>query len=162
MKVKIKIIAFLLVLSLGFNLAVIITLGHHRIFKPDFKNGQRQFNKMSRELKLSAEQREAMKKSRDEMMSQAEPLKTQLRQKRNELFLLIDAENIEQKKIDALVGEISDLQLRLEKKVVEHSLSMRKNLSPEQKKKFSEMIRRPFEKMGRGSRMMRGDGMMGQ
>ncbi|MCB4792551.1 MAG: Spy/CpxP family protein refolding chaperone [Elusimicrobia bacterium] len=158
---KIKLLMVLLLLSLGFNLGVFVTFGHHCLLKKYFEKGPKESswhkNKIKKMLNLSEEQALYMEKDRKALQDTINPLKDELKAKRAELFAMLDSDSIDNSKVDKLIGEISVLQMKIEKNVVDHSLNIRKQLTPEQQKKFKEFLKKGFEKMSRGPGFMHED-----
>ena len=151
---KTKYLVILLVLSLGFNLGVAVTFGHHCMLKKEFKGhageGSWQKNKARKMLGLTDEQAKLMEKDREELQSVLKPIGEDLKNKRIELYSLLEADNVDRPKVDKLVNEIAALQVKMEKTVIEHSLKIRQNLTPEQRVKFREFFRKHSGKMPRG------------
>lgn len=159
---KKKLLLVLLAVSLAFNLAVLITFGHHSMMRRSFEKGPEGASvffkdKFKKTLGLSDQQAELMEKERSEMKKAMQPLRDGLQKKREELFALIDEENVDNAKVDKLIGEISSLQADIEREVVKHSIGIRKNMTPEQRVKFNEFLKKHFKKPPHGDQPMRED-----
>jgi Spy/CpxP family protein refolding chaperone len=153
---KTKAMAVLLILSLGFNIGVIFTFGHHWFERGEFGRwhhkgsfGENKFHKM---LNLTEEQKKLMENDREEMQKVLAPIRKDLENKRAELFALLDSDNVDNSKVDKLINDISLCQMMIEKTVVEHSVNIRKSLTPAQQKEFKAFLKKSFQKMppGRG------------
>lgn len=143
---KTKILAATLLLSLGFNLAVIATFGHHRIEKKEFgqhrKGGAWHIKNLRKQLNLTDEQAAFMARNREELKKEIEPVRAELEKKRGELFALIDAGKADDAALDKRIGDIALLQARIEKIVVRNSLVVRGQLTPDQQARFKECMKK--------------------
>ena len=147
---KTKFLLGLLAVSLAFNLSVIVTFGHHWMMRKYFDKGpdvpmffNHKFKKM---LDLTDKQAAFMENDRVEMRKTMEPLRNEMQKKREELFALVDADAVDNAKVDGLIGDISLIQAKIEKAVVNHSLLLRKEMTPEQDKKFRDFLKKHFKK----------------
>ena len=152
---KKKLLLVLLAVSLAFNLAVIATFGHHWMMRKCFaknpEGGPMFFNpKFEKSLGLTDKQAEFLEKDRAEMKKIMEPMRDELRNKREELFTLIDEEKVDNAKVDKLIGEISSMQANIEREVVKHSIGIKQNMTPEQRAKFKEFLHKHFKKPPHG------------
>jgi len=156
---KTKIMTALLAGSLGFNIAVLATFGHHWIMKKRLERRPQEISwhrhRIKKMLKLTDEQAQAMEQGRMELQKTIEPIRKELQTKREVLFTLLNADNVDKAKVDALVTDISALQLKIEKTVIEHSIALRNNLTPEQRQKFKACFQKGPKKM-----LRRGPGFM--
>lgn len=155
---KSKLLMVLLILSLGFNIGFMATFGHHWLMKKEFANCPKENSwhkaKVKKMLNLTDEQVQVMEKDRKELQYVINPIREELKNKRTELFNLLDTDNIDKAKLEKLIAEISSLQMAIEKNVIEHSINIRKNLTPEQQKKFKTFLKKGFEKMAHGPRII--------
>lgn len=146
MKKKITIIV--LILSLGLNLGVFATFGRHWLKRREFRKGPEESSwlkrKMRKELNLTNSQVALMEQSRKNIGQEIKPIKEELKRKRVELFTLLEANPVDSAKVDKLIDAISLLQARIEKTVVNHIATMKKNLTPEQQQKFKAMMPKGF------------------
>jgi Spy/CpxP family protein refolding chaperone len=107
-------------------------------------------------IKLTNDQKKQVEEIRKGFLPEVAGVRQSLRQKRLELSDLLFAESPDSQAIEAKSKEISMLQRDLEKKVIDHILQEKDLLSPEQKKKFHEVIRSEFEGGGLGVHGERG------
>lgn len=145
---KNKIITIVLILSLGLNLGVVVTFSRHWLNRREFKKGPGENNwlkrKMQKELNLTEAQVTFMEQDRKKIDQEIKPVRAELKIKRAELFALLDADPVDSGKADKLIDAISSLQAKIEKTVVGHLVTMKKNLTPEQQKKFKTIMPRGF------------------
>lgn len=148
---KTKIIVILLVLSVAFNLGIIVTFGYHKLSRRDFRKefdragGHR--NRMQKMFNLSEEQARFMDKDRGEIQKENKPIMDELEKKRTELFTLLNADKVDNTKVEKLINDIALLQVKIEKNVVSHLIKIRKNLTPQQQEKFKTIIPKGFMRM---------------
>lgn len=101
-------------------------------------------------LKLDEAQRQALHGLAPEHRAKVVTMRRKLFQKRLELFDLLKGEAPDQAAIRAKIGEISDLQGKLEEELVRFLLAVRKNLKPEQNAAFLDLVRSRLDRaMGR-------------
>lgn len=160
---KMKIITIMLILSLGFNVGVLFFFGNHFLMKKSF-SGKRHFQEdhwlkdtMRRECALTDEQAQKLEKEREGFEASIRPLKKELQQKRKELFAAVAGE-LPEVKTDQLIQDLTRLQIQMEKSVIAHMGEVKKSLTPEQQKKFLEMIEKGPMRMPFGFRKDRGSG----
>ncbi len=99
---------------------------------------------------LTADQKQQVEEIRRSFLPEVAGVRQSLREKRLELSELLFAESPDMQAIEAKSLEISNLQRDLEKKVIGHILEEKDLLSPDQKKRFHEVIRSEFEGGGLG------------
>jgi septal ring factor EnvC (AmiA/AmiB activator) len=85
---------------------------------------------------LTDEQSQQIRDLRDEYYDKTIGIKTQLRDKRQELNSQINSETPDKNKISDLLKEISTLRDRLDKERIDHSLKMKK-ISPNASQEYS-------------------------
>ncbi len=143
-----KIITIILILSLGLNLGVLATFGRHWLKRREFRKGPEESSwlkrKMRKELNLTDSQVGLMEQNRKNIRQEIKPIKEELKRKRAELFTLLEANPVDSAKVDKLIDAISLLQARIEKTVIKHLVTMKKNLSPAQQQKFKTMMPKGF------------------
>jgi Spy/CpxP family protein refolding chaperone len=148
---KRKLMTIVLVLSLGLNLGIIFTFGHHWFMEREFRKGPGESswfkNKMKKELNLTDEQVNFMEQDRAAIHQEVKALREELQKKRSELFKLVDAEKVDNQKIDHLINDLAQLQVKLEKVIIGHLLTMKSHLTPEQQKKLREAMKKGPMKM---------------
>ena len=101
-------------------------------------------------ITLTDEQKRQVEDIRRDFLPKVEGIRQSLRQKRLQLNDLLFAESPDLNKIEEASNEISDLQAKLERKVIDHILQEKELLNPEQKREFYQVIRNEFEKGGLG------------
>lgn len=151
---KSKILTILLVISLSLNIGIGLTMGYHWWKMKEFKGSRRHESHehfMQKKLSLTSEQIKQMDSSREKTRIEIMPLRNELRQKRMALFTLIRDEKASEPKINKILTEISDLQMKIEKKVISEAINSRKILTAEQRKIMDEL----FEKGLNNNRKMR-------
>ncbi len=107
-------------------------------------------------ITLTLGQKRQVEDIRRDFLPKVEGIRQSLRQKRIQLNDLLFAEAPDMKTIAEKSGEISALQAKLEREVIDHILQEKELLSPEQKREFHEVIRNEFEKGGLGVHGERG------
>ncbi len=101
-------------------------------------------------IALTKEQKQQVEEIRKDFLPKVEGIRQALRQKRLQLNDLLFTEKPDMKSISEKSGEISALQAKLEREVIDHILQEKEILSPEQKRQFYDVIRTEFEKGGLG------------
>jgi protein CpxP len=101
-------------------------------------------------IALSDEQKRQVEDIRRDFLPKVEGIRQSLRQQRLQLNDLLFTEAPDMKTIAEKSGEISALQTKLEREVIDHILQEKDLLSPEQKREFYQVIRNEFEKGGLG------------
>jgi len=110
--------------------------------------------RMERMLNLSEDQISKISDYRLQLKKEILPLRSELFQKRNELKLLITADNPNQGKIKNTLEAISKLRLKMQQKRVDQMLKIRSLLTADQKKKFDLMILEGKKGRGHGGPKM--------
>ena len=137
---------YLVIFSLALNLGTIGTFAYLRY--------QDQKQRLTRELppplplrdlwqtlKLDDGQHRALLELVPDHRARVAAIRKDLFLKRYELFDLLKGEAPDQAAIRGKIGEISDLQGKLEEELVRFLLAVRKNLKPEQNTVFLELVR---------------------
>ena len=101
-------------------------------------------------IALTAEQKRQVEEIRRDFLPKVAGIRQSLRDNRLKLNDLLFAEFPDLKTIAEKSNEISALQAKLENEVIDHILQEKNLLSPEQKRKFYQVIRSEFEKGGLG------------
>jgi Spy/CpxP family protein refolding chaperone len=144
---KRRILFTFLVLSLALNVGVVGSIGYHLLRHGEGPRSNAEFrHHMQRALKLTDEQANTLEKDHAALEASLQPVKTTLENKRMELLSLLDSEQVYTPKIDALIGSISELQITIEKNVIQHSFVLKKSLTPEQQRRFNALFRKGFMK----------------
>ena len=142
---------YLVIFSLALNLGTIGTIAYLRY--------QDQAQRLSREmppplpmrdlwrtLKLDETQRQAVRGLFVQHRAKVEAIRSELFQRRQELFELLKAETPALAVIRAKIGEISASQGKLEEELVRHLLEFRKELKPEQRVAFLDLVQTRLDK----------------
>lgn len=149
---KNKVLTSILFLSLALNLGVACTVGFQWASRriggegPDARHKAR-FNKM---LGLTKEQAATMEQRHQQLKNIIDPLRSRLQDKKREMLVLLKSSDGYTPQMDALIGEIAGLQMEIEKNFTRHSLAVKKDLSPDQQKKFTTMLEKGFMRSHRG------------
>ncbi len=146
-----KILVVILVVSVAINLATIFTLGYfwwtrhpaaeqELLVHPPHMMHDWQQTRMARELGLSNDQIQEMRKANEEMRIAMQPLREELFTKRQELMSLLRDEDVDRAKADMLIEQIADLQTRHDAEIFERLLVMKKILTPEQRQRLGVLM----------------------
>jgi len=108
-------------------------------------------------IALTNEQKRLVEDIRRDFLPKVEGIRHALRSNRLQLNELLFAEVTDLKAIAEKSNEISALQAKLEREVIDHILQEKELLSPEQKREFYQVIRDEFEKGGLGVHGERGN-----
>ena len=144
-----KVLIILLVISVAINLATMFTLGYfwwtrrgvERAFSPHPRiMHEWQHSRIARELELSGEQIEEIKKANEEMRNAVHPLREELFKKRQELMSVLQEREANMAVVEELLDEISELQAQHEKQIFERLLMMREILTLEQQEKLGSLL----------------------
>jgi Spy/CpxP family protein refolding chaperone len=108
-------------------------------------------------ITLTKEQKRQVEDIRRDFLPKVEDIRQSLRSNRHQLNELLFSEAPDLKTIEEKSNEISAIQARLEREVIDHILQEKELLSPEQKREFYEVIRNEFEKGGLGVHGERGN-----
>ncbi len=101
-------------------------------------------------IALTKEQKRQVEDIRRDFLPKVAGIRQSLRDNRLKLNDVLFAESPDMKSIAEKSNEISTLQAKLEREVIDHILQEKELLSPEQKKEFYQVIRNEFEKGGLG------------
>ena len=101
-------------------------------------------------ITLTEEQKRQVEDIRRDFLPKVAGIRQSLRDNRLKLNDLLFAEAPDKRLIEEKCNEISALQVKLEQEVIDHILQEKNLLSPEQKRRFFEIIRNEFEKGGLG------------
>lgn len=108
-------------------------------------------------ISLTKEQKRQVEDIRRDFLPKVERIRQALRRNRLQLNDLLFTEAPDLKTIAEKSNEISALQAKLEREVIDHILQEKELLSPEQKGEFYRVIRNEFEKGGLGVHGERGN-----
>jgi Spy/CpxP family protein refolding chaperone len=135
----------LLVVSLAFNVTFVATFvlrqwQHHR-----GEEGHEEFSglrDLHNQLRLTEEQQEQMRQSKESLLRQVEKLQGDLATERQVLAELLTAPEPDQDAIALQLDRIADIQRLVQRAVIDHLLEERALLRPEQRETFNEIILR--------------------
>ena len=142
-----------LIISLAFNLAVVAALvvGWYRKPHQDHRgrihresNGEAwrgRTRRLARRLQLPDDKAERLDSIGGVHSEEVTEIRTQLRQVREELFILLEQEEVSDEEILQKVNEISELQGELEVQLVKKLLAIRSILSPEERERFLQLMK---------------------
>ena len=108
-------------------------------------------------IALTNEQKRQVDEIRKDFLPKVEGIRQSLLRNRLQLNDLLFAESPNLKMIAEKSNEISTLQAKLEREVIDHILQEKELLSTEQKREFYRVIRNEFEKGGLGVHGERGN-----
>jgi Spy/CpxP family protein refolding chaperone len=108
-------------------------------------------------IALTNEQKRQVEDIRRDFLPKVEGIRQSLRSNRLQLNELLFTEVPDLKTIAEKSNEISALQAKLEREVIDHILQEKELLSPEQKREFYQVIRNEFDKGGLGVHGERGN-----
>ncbi|MCX5778844.1 MAG: periplasmic heavy metal sensor [Elusimicrobia bacterium] len=154
-----KAVIVLMIISLGFNAGVLVTMGHHWLRHRAFERHpateiERHQKRMQKMLQLTEPQAQKMHADWEAMQKMIEPVKLKLEEKRAALFSLIDSGTADVAAIDRIIGEIAPLQIQLEKTIFEHSLAFSKTLTADQRLRFKAVFQKNAKRMPHGPGFM--------
>ncbi|MFH1147553.1 MAG: Spy/CpxP family protein refolding chaperone [Pseudomonadota bacterium] len=101
-------------------------------------------------IDLTADQREKVEEIRRTFLPRVAGIRQELRNRRMELSDLLFESPLDRNKINAVVKEVSRLQLALEQEVIEHIIEENGLLTPDQQREFYKVIIKQFSSGGLG------------
>jgi Spy/CpxP family protein refolding chaperone len=159
---KERTLIYLVIVLVVINVAALSTIIYQRFSSP-FWGAVRPRPAMGIEpgmlkgLRLTADQREAMKASRDRLDSLTAPLQAEIHKRRRELLAEMDGDRPDTALIGRLVTDIGALQVEIEKAMIHTLLHDGRELRPEQRRVFLRLIEmraggleRPMFEPGKG------------
>jgi uncharacterized membrane protein len=127
-------------LVLNVVLAGIILGGSPRRFDRDLRREQR----IEQVLEgLPSDSQARLRERMREIRSAAEPHFTQIRRARDEAIRLLGADPFDQAALDGQVARILEFQAEMTKHMSEAIKTAIRDLTPEERRRFAEMLRRP-------------------
>lgn len=149
MKVKILVIA--LIVSLAMNVGTILTFSYHQWHRSRIERDRHSWpgrgpEFLKHRLDLSDEQIAEMEAMREKMFSETLPLREELSAKRKELTNLLREPEPNTMSLNALINEISQLQVQLELLIFKDIQQTKKILTPEQQEQFLEFFEQGFHR----------------
>ena len=151
-----KTLTWLLVFSILLNISTVVTFSYFRWVKSDKsrpsshrRDHREYFNK---QLELNEAQADSMESLRSKFWREIKPLRMQLDHARQELFQVLKQDSLDDQQVNLKIDEISDIQKLMQRKTIENFLQHQSILTPEQNKKFIEIMssRLYFGEPGRG------------
>lgn len=120
--------------------------------KHDSKKGDH-FQKMTEELNLTPQQKEALTKEREEFASKSKDLKEKIRTVRTDLKAELDKPVLDKAKVDTLTAELKNMIGQQIQNRIDKVIAMKQILTPEQFAKMrSSMDERKHEKGEKGEK----------
>ncbi len=144
-----KVLVIILIISVAINLATVFTFGYfwwtRHTIEREFGPGSRmmhewQHSRIVRELELSGDQIEEIRKANEEMRSAVRPLREELFKKRQELMSVLREKEPDRALAEVLLNEIAELQAQHEKQIFERLLMMKNILTPQQQEKLGSLL----------------------
>ena len=141
---KRKLVILGVILLVAINVSVLATIGYRWKCPSEGKICDRHVpcEYLCEQLSLSDSQKQKMEIFRKTFDEKTDKIRKDLRHKRNELVELLKESYLDRQKIDSLIKEIAFAQMELEKEVIDHILQEKEILTPEQQKKFIDLIKR--------------------
>lgn len=118
------------------------------------KRMEEHFNKMASEIGLTADQKAALDKDREEFMVKSKDLKTKMKAAKKSLKEELDKAATDEAKVAGIVKELTDLSAQQIQYRVDKVMAMKKVLTPEQFTKMQESMKKHKGEM-KGKRGMR-------
>ena len=154
-----KVLVIILVISVAINAATLFTFGYFwwtRHVRPERRElveqphmmHDWQHTRIARNLDLSKEQIDEIKKMNEEIRSEMWPIREELFQKRQELMSLLRENEPDSMRVDRLLKEIAAMQAEHEAMIFHRMLKMREILTPEQREQLGGLLHR-FMEQGR-------------
>ena len=144
-----KLLVIILIISVAINLATMFTFGYFWWTQHNNRFGVENRppimprwhdTRIAKELNLSAQQIEEIRRANEEMRAETQTLREELFRKRQDLMALIREEEPQSDRADALIDEIAALQVRHDKQIFDRMLAMKNILSPEQQQKLDALL----------------------
>ena len=138
-------IYFILIVTI-INLSSLGVILYQRSKMPLLSNlkGQKVFEQVKRELKLTPDQVEQFQKLRIAFHAQLDSLSANLEQKNKLLATEIEKDNPDTLIINQLITDISAMQTRSKFLVIQHFFAIKKILTKKQQKKFFNIVLQRF------------------
>jgi hypothetical protein len=138
----------LLIVSLAFNVGFGSTLAVRKVRQmcggpcggPDMEPALCQKHLLD-SLGLSPDEAERVAIAQDVLMSDIAALRAELAAERSKLGGLLTTERPDESAIQAQLDQMSAVQRRVQARIVEHLLNQRRQLTPEQRAEYDELIR---------------------
>ena len=142
MKRKLLILG-IIILSI-INIATLVTFGYHKWsrHRQTYCSSvcPRSKSFLYRELSLSDEQIQQIETLKETFQNEINPLREDIKKKREEIVHLLMFEEPETSSIDTLINEIQSIQAQIQKQVIYHLIAEKNILTKEQQEKFIRLI----------------------
>ena len=136
---RMKVLIVLLIISLGFNLGMILTFVLKNRGPETMECGWHRTNLRER-FNLSSDQVQILEKKRTEMQAKTQPIRERLQRYRIELLNLQKTEVIDTTKFDSLLRAIAQSQYEIEKSIFMHMRVVRGILDSNQQLQFDKQL----------------------
>lgn len=142
-----KVLIFALVASLALNVSMLAAAGyrayrHAGQWVSPFGTVMTPHRFLFEELSLSSVQLKALRERTIPFRAEIDRRRREMIEKRRVLVALMRSERPDKKTIDATVGQISRMQEEMQRRITNHMLEVKGSLSPEDQRKFLDLIER--------------------
>lgn len=138
-------ISWLLAISLILNVSTIATFCYYQWFKTGIdkkdEHSSRRHESLDKKLGLTEDQAVKVAALRESLFTEIKPLKNELRQKRVELFTMINQDSVSMSEIYPKLDQIMALETQIHRKATSNLLKHRAILTKEQQDLFLKMIK---------------------
>jgi Spy/CpxP family protein refolding chaperone len=146
---KTKVLILLLIISLGINVGLVVTLVLKRPMARRFEErdiAKRSWRRggLGHKLNLGENQLKAIEAMQETTFVKMQTARETLKIKRDELINILKNPQPDKSRLQTLIKEIADLQAGIELGFSEHILQMKKALTPEQQQQFFELFKGRF------------------
>ena len=136
---KTKVLIVLLIISLGFNIGIVLNFIIKSRGTEPVECGWHHTNLRER-FKLNPEQIQTLEKKRTEMETKILPIRKRLQNYRLELLALQKAEKIDTLRLDSLLWSIARAQCEIEKNIIMHIYEVRGIFNETQLQEFYQQL----------------------
>jgi len=158
---KIRILIILFIISLAFNLGVLVKLlfkstseGHtheEHIHEVGCVHKDWKESSVCRRLNLTCQQLNQMEEYRKQFQNRISPLTMKLEKERLELFHLLKKDTLDEKRANTILRQISNSQTEIQKCFIHHFFQTKKIFNNDQQKKFYFYVQQCLHKGNNGS-----------
>ena len=146
----------LLITSLAFNFGLCLAMvvrGHAEPVLPSrSSDGKTHRERLASELKLTPEQSNALEASREQFFEQLRPIKQRLHDESDILAGLLTAPELDMAAVSVQVEKVAAVRNDIQWQMIQHLLSMRETLKPEQLELFKDFASRVLSRAGHSGR----------
>jgi len=143
----------LLIISLAFNLgaclAVAVRASGDRP-DPQRHDGRRHGDRPSNGLNLSPEQKEIVSAARDQLFDELRTLKDKMHEESGKLADLLTTVEVDMDAVSEQAEEVATVRNEIQWRMIQHLLSVREVLEPDQLESFKEFAGQILSRSGRG------------